>query len=76
VVPFYLLDIVLQAYCNIFDRRSAVSVRINEKEYNTLSLQLDSDNKPTGGFGRNKQNEFHLKENKSRDLRGLALCWG
>ena len=63
----------IESYGILGSGGSAVSVRINEKEYNTLSLQLDSNNKPTGGFGRNKQNEFHLKENKSRDLNDVEV---
>lgn len=63
----------LESYGILGSGGSAVSVRINEKEHNTLSLQLNTENKPTGGFGRNKQNEFHLKENKNRDLNDVEV---
>ena len=38
-----------------------VSVRINKKEYNTMSLQLVKDS-PNGGFGIHKANEFHFEK--------------
>lgn len=63
----------LESYGILGSGGSAVSVRINEKECNTLSLQLDSENKPTGGFGRHKQNEFHLKEDKNRNLKDVEV---
>lgn len=63
----------LESYGILGSGGRAVSVRINEKEHNTLSLQLNTENKPTGGFGRNKQNEFHLKENKNRDLNDVEV---
>ena len=63
----------LESYGILGSGGSAVSVRINEKKYNTLSLQLDSENKPTGGFGRHKENEFHLKEDKNRNLNDVEV---
>lgn len=54
----------LESYGILGSGGSAVSVRINEKEHNTLSLQLNTEN---------KQNEFHLKENKNRDLNDVEV---
>ena len=72
--PIWVIEVgKLESYGILGSGGSAVSVRINEKEHNTLSLQLNTENKPTGGFGRNKQNEFHLKENKNRDLNDVEV---
>ena len=49
-----------------------VSVRINKKEYNTMSLQLVKDS-PNGGFGIHKANEFHFEKQNDKNLKGVEV---